>query len=74
MGVETAARGIFNKEVTDLNLAEAALLAGLPGSPTRYSPFAHPDAAKKRQEMVLARMEELKYISLKEKQTAEAEN
>ena len=46
-GVETAARGIFNKEVTDLNLAEAALLAGLPGSPTRYSPFAHPDAAKK---------------------------
>ncbi len=72
-GVETAARGIFNKEVTDLNLAEAALLAGLPGSPTRYSPFAHPDAAKKRQEMVLARMEELKYISLKEKQTAEAE-
>jgi len=72
-GVETAARGIFNKEMTDLNLAEAALLAGLPGSPTRYSPFAHPDAAKKRQEMVLARMEELKYISFGERQAAEAE-
>lgn len=62
-GVESAAKGIFNKDVKDLNLAEAALIAGLPASPTSYSPFAHPDAAKKRQEMVLKRMEELKYIS-----------
>lgn len=62
-GVESAAMGIFDKNVKDLSLAEAALIAGLPGSPTRYSPFAHPDAAKSRQEMVLKRMEELKYIS-----------
>jgi 1A family penicillin-binding protein len=62
-GVESAARGIFNKDVKDLSLAEAALIAGLPASPTRYSPFAHPDAAKSRQEMVLKRMEELKYIT-----------
>ncbi|HOZ80743.1 MAG TPA: transglycosylase domain-containing protein [Candidatus Woesebacteria bacterium] len=62
-GVKAAAKGIFNKEVKDLTLAESALLAGLPGSPTRYSPFAHPEAAKKRQEMVLKRMRELNYIS-----------
>lgn len=72
-GVEAAARGIFNKEVTELDLAEAALLAGLPGSPTRYSPFAHPDAAKNRQEMVLVRMEELKFITSSERQAAIAE-
>ncbi len=72
-GVEVAARGIFNKEVSDLGLAEAALLAGLPGSPTHYSPFAHPDAAKNRQEMVLARMEELKFITSSERQAAAAE-
>jgi penicillin-binding protein 1C len=72
-GVEAAAKGIFNKEVTNLDLAEAALLAGLPGSPTRYSPFAHPDAAKNRQEMVLKRMEELKFISPEERKAAVAE-
>jgi 1A family penicillin-binding protein len=69
-GVESAARGIFNKNVKDLSLAQAALIAGLPGSPTRYSPFAHPDAAKNRQEMVLKRMEELKYISTQDYETA----
>jgi len=69
-GVESAAKGIFNKNVKDLSLAEAALIAGLPGSPTKYSPFAHPDAAKNRQEMVLKRMEELKYITKTEYESA----
>jgi len=69
-GVESAAKGIFDKNVKDLSLAEAALIAGLPGSPTKYSPFAHPDAAKNRQEMVLKRMEELKYISKEEYEKA----
>jgi len=69
-GVESAARGIFDKNVKDLSLAEAALIAGLPGSPTKYSPFAHPDAAKNRQELVLKRMEELKYISKEEYEKA----
>lgn len=72
-GVESAARGIFNKSVKDLDLAEAALIAGLPGSPTRYSPFAHPDAAKGRQELVLMRMKELKYISNEEYENAKNE-
>lgn len=70
-GIGAAAKGIFNKDVSQLNLAEAALLAGLPGSPTRYSPFAHPDAAKNRQLMVLGRMEELGFITADEKREAE---
>lgn len=65
-GIESAAKGIFGKSIKDVNLAEAALLAGLPASPSRYSPFSHPDAAKSRQEMVLKRMVELKYISNEE--------
>lgn len=72
-GVEAAAKGIFGKEVKNLSLAEAALLAGLPASPTRYSPFAHPDAAKARQELVLSRMWELKYISEEEYKQAKEE-
>jgi 1A family penicillin-binding protein len=69
-GVEAAARGIFNKSAKELDLAESALIAGLPGSPTRYSPFAHPEAAKARQELVLQRMEELGMINKEEKEAA----
>ncbi|MCL4384060.1 transglycosylase domain-containing protein [Patescibacteria group bacterium] len=72
-GVQAAARGIFNKNAKDLDLAEAALLAGLPGSPTLYSPFTHPDLAKKRQELVLTRMEELKMITKEQHDKASAE-
>jgi 1A family penicillin-binding protein len=72
-GVEAAANGIFNKEVKDLDLAESALVAGLPASPTSYSPFAHPDAAKARQEMVLKRMKELGYITEEQMTAAEKE-
>ncbi len=69
-GVETAAEGIFNKKVGELNLAESALIAGLPASPTLYSPFSHPEAAKARQELVLKRMNELGYISNQEMEEA----
>ena len=72
-GVETAARGYFNKEVDDLSLAEAALIAGLPGSPTRYSPFSNPEGAKNRQMLVLERMKEEGYISQEELDEAEKE-
>ncbi|MCX6726785.1 MAG: PBP1A family penicillin-binding protein, partial [Candidatus Shapirobacteria bacterium] len=70
-GVEAAAKGIFNKDVADLTLPEAALIAGLPGSPTSYSPFSHPDAAKVRQQLVLKRMTELGMIT--EAERAEAD-
>ncbi len=52
-GIEAAAKTYFNKSAKDLTLAEAALLAGLPQAPTRYSPFNNPDAAKARQKHVL---------------------
>lgn len=73
-GTEVAAQTYFNKNAKDLTLAEAALLAGLPAAPTRYSPFgAHPEAAKNRQKLVLKRMVEDGYISEEERKTAEEE-
>lgn len=66
-GIESAAELYFDKAAKDLTLAEAALLAGLPQSPTRYSPFgANPDLAKGRQETVLRRMVEEGYITQEE--------
>ena len=61
-GCEEAARYFFGKSVRDVNLAEAALLAGLPQSPERLSPRKHPDAAKTRQRYVLGQMAERGYI------------
>ncbi len=69
-GVQAAAKGIFNKDVKDLDLAESALIAGLPASPTKYSPFSYPEAAKNRQTMVLNRMLELEMISQEEYEKA----
>jgi penicillin-binding protein 1A len=46
-GVEAAAQTFFGKSVSNLTLSESALLAGLPKAPTTYSPFDHPDAAKR---------------------------
>ncbi len=69
-GIETATEKYFGKHTKDLTLSEAALLAGLPQAPTRYSPFgAHPELAKERQKQVLSRMVEDRYI---EKEEAEA--
>jgi penicillin-binding protein 1A len=55
-GVEAASRTFFGKSVKDLSIAESALLAGLPKAPSTYSPFEHPEAAKRRRATVLARM------------------
>lgn len=66
-GVEAASQTYFGKSTKELNLAESALLAGLPEAPTTYSPFgARPYLAKTRQELVLLKMYEQKYISKKE--------
>src|SRR4030042_5638119 len=63
-GVETARTTYFGKPVKDLDLAQSALLAGLPQRPSTYSPFgAHPELAKVRQEEVLKQMVANKYIS-----------
>src|SRR5712664_1433273 len=55
-GVEAAARTYFGKGVSELSPGECALLAGLPKAPATYSPFDHPDAAKRRRVIVLTRM------------------
>lgn len=62
-GVEAAAENCFGKSVKDLNLAECALLAGLPQAPSRYSPFKYPERAKERQIYVLNRMVAEGYIT-----------
>lgn len=70
-GVEAASQRYFGKSVIKINLAEAALLAGLPAAPTEYSPFgAHPDKAFERQKEVLRRMVEDHYITEEEEQLA----
>jgi len=61
-GVEEAARFYFGKSVGDIDVAEAALLAGMLQSPTHLSPYRHPEAAKKRQTYVLGQMAKLEYI------------
>lgn len=55
-GIERAARIFFDKPASELDLGEAALLAGLPKSPTRYNPFRHYDRALARRAVVLRRM------------------
>jgi penicillin-binding protein 1A len=69
-GVEAAAQTYFNKHAIDLNLAESALLAGLPQAPSRYSPVSHFERAKSRQKYVLERMREERYISDQEAEDA----
>jgi len=65
-GVEAAARDYFAKGAAELNLAEAALLAGLPRAPENYSPIHHFQQAKQRQAYVLGRMVEEGYITPQE--------
>lgn len=72
-GVASAAQSYFGKEIEKLTLAESAFLGGLPKSPSRFSPFTNYERAKKRQEHVLARMEEAGFISVAERDAAIAE-
>lgn len=74
VGIESAAQRYFEKSATELSIAEAALLAGLPQAPSRYSPFgSNPQAAKDRQKEVLKRMVEDGYITQLQAEEAEAE-
>lgn len=71
-GVASAAQTYFGKDLAKLTLPEAAFLAGLPKSPSRFSPFAAYERAKKRQEHVLSRMEEAGFITAAEQEQATA--
>jgi penicillin-binding protein 1A len=72
-GVASAAQTYFGKDLSALTVGESAFLAGLPKSPNHYSPFKAYDRAKKRQEHVLARMEEAKFLTTAEREQAAAE-
>lgn len=65
-GIENASQFYFNKSASDLTLAEASLLVGIPKSPSNYSPIVNFDLAKSRQKMVLSGMVKNGYISEEE--------
>ncbi len=69
-GIKKASLYYFGKEPRDLNLAEASILAGIPKSPSNYSPISNPKNAKKRQELILNAMVENGYITEDEKKEA----
>ena len=69
-GVEAAAREYFGINASELTTAQAALLAGLPVAPTRYSPYNSPQRARDRQLYVLARLRDLDWISPEEYESA----
>ncbi len=69
-GVEAAAQTYFGKSVSDLSLAESALIAGLVPAPSRYSPRANPVAAHNRRRFVLRRMEEERFITSEQRTLA----
>ena len=62
-GVAAAAKRYFDKPVADLDLAECALIAGLPKAPSRYSPLLNPDLALARRNLVLRQMRDTGAIS-----------
>jgi penicillin-binding protein 1A len=70
VGVEAASQVYFNKHVSDLDLDEAALLAGLPQAPSEYNPFDSPKAANERRNEVLRKLYEEDYISLADEKKA----
>ncbi|OGO33715.1 MAG: penicillin-binding protein 1C [Chloroflexi bacterium RBG_16_54_18] len=73
-GVEAAAQTFFAKPVSELDLAESAMLAGMPQAPAVYNPFTDISAAKGRQEVVLRLMEESGTISQEQHASALREN
>src|SRR5574344_1083245 len=69
-GVEGASQVYFNKHLSQLTLAECALIAGLPQAPSVYSPFHDPKLAKERRNQVLKRMLTMNYITQKQYEQA----
>jgi penicillin-binding protein 1A len=72
IGVQAAARIFFNEPASQLDLQQAALLAGLPQAPSQYNPFLYPAAARQRRNEVLKKMAQLHYVSVGAAAAAEA--
>ena len=69
-GFASAAQIYFNKNVNELTLAEAAMLAGLPKAPSAYNPIVNPERAKLRQAYILNNMLEEGMITLQQRDQA----
>jgi len=69
-GFSSAAQIYFGKKLSDINIAEAAMLAGLPKAPSAYNPVANPKRARARQQYILQRMANLGYITAAEYESA----
>jgi len=69
-GIQEASRTYLDKDAEDLQLHEAALLAGLPVAPSTYNPYTNFEGAKRRQGEVLKRMEDLGYITADQRKKA----
>lgn len=72
-GVKTASATYFGKDVSELDLAECAVLAGITNNPSLYDPYTYPEKIKKRQETILGKMLELGMISQADHDAAVAE-
>lgn len=72
-GVNTAASTYFSKALSELDLAECAILAGITKNPSLYDPFNHPDKIKERQETILDEMCKQGMITESERDAAKAE-
>jgi penicillin-binding protein 1A len=71
-GFSSAAQIYFGKKLSEITIAEAAMLAGLPKAPSAYNPVVNPKRAKARQQYILQRMRQLDYIT--EAQYVQAQN
>ena len=71
-GMQTAAKAFYGKPLDQLSLPQTALLAGLPNAPTLFDPYANPEAAKKRRDVVLLTMLQNNKISKSEYEQAVA--
>jgi penicillin-binding protein 1A len=72
-GMEATSRAVFGKSAAQLSLGQAAMLAGIIRAPATYSPWNHPDAARRRSWVVLARMREERKITEAQERAARAE-
>lgn len=71
-GIQAASHIYFGKDVAELELDEAALLAGLPQAPSVYSPYRNPEKALSRRNIVLDKMAEYNFISKKQAEEAKS--
>ena len=69
-GMQTAAQAYYGKNLSELNVPQLALLAGMPQAPNQYDPYTHPEAALNRRNLVLREMHDMKFLNDKDYQAA----